>query len=138
MRGKAESQLDKDSLEKFTFSLKEKNEKVEWEEAEKEFRYNGEMYDVVKIEVKKDSITYFCLHDNDEEILLSNFDKLVKNSTGNNSKSKNYNAKELSKYNFNHTNEIYLAVKEIELRPLRSVFYQSITIEIQSPPPRTI
>ena len=138
MREKAKSTLEEDMLEKFIFSLKEKNEKVEWEESRREFRYKDKMYDVVKIEIHKDSVVYFCLHDGDEETLLSNFDKLVKNSLGNNSKSKNNGVKELSKYNFNHINEIYLSVKNINFYPLRPHFYRSITIEIQSPPPKIV
>ncbi len=138
MRDKAKSTLEEGVLEKLIFLLKEKNEKVEWEESGKEFRYKDKMYDIVKIEIHQDSVIYFCLHDRDEETLLSNFDKLIKNSLGNNGKSKNNSVKELSKYNFNHINNIYISVKKINFYPLRPLFYRSITIKIQPPPPKIV
>lgn len=52
----------------------------------KEFRYKNEMYDVVKTEIKGDSVYYKCIHDFKESKLFANFDKylieLLKNDSG--------------------------------------------------------
>ena len=138
MRTKAESIKGKQDLVQLTFSLKGKNEKVNWKEKGKEFGYNGEMYDVVKISSHKGSVTYFCLQDEEEKTLMSNFDRLVNNNLGNSGKGKKYTVKELSKYNFNHITGAYLPVNEVQFTLLVPDFYRSISIGIHSPPPKTI
>lgn len=136
MRRKLEGTSEDKALTKLTFSLKGKSEKVEWKEEGKEFRYKDEMYDIVKTVMHKDSITYLCLRDEDEENLIYNFSKLIKDNLGNNSKSKNITVKELSKYHFNNSNKIYIPVKRLQFGSLENIFYQSITIKAQLPPPK--
>ncbi len=138
MREKAASNLDTVMLVKFSFSLKEKDERIEWEEELKEFRYKDEMYDVVKAVVYGDSVTYFCLHDKDEGTLISNFDSLVKNNLNDNEKTKNNTIKELSKYNFTSAADFYPVFNKLKLGFCNYFFYESLSIEIQSPPPETV
>jgi len=64
--------FNSDDLEVLAFKLIDLNEHkydFEWEEAGKEFRFNGKMYDVEKMEVKGDSIYYKCYYDHKENIL---------------------------------------------------------------------
>lgn len=59
---------------------------VEWEKSGSsqfqrihagEFRYHGEMYDIVRSEAKGDTTFYYCIHDKEETKLFANLDKLI-------------------------------------------------------------
>jgi hypothetical protein len=58
---------------------------------EKEFRFKGEMYDVVKKYEKDDTTFYYCIHDKEETLLFANLGKLIKNEFGNPEKKKDIN-----------------------------------------------
>ncbi|MCB2407847.1 hypothetical protein LGH74_07655 [Hymenobacter sp. BT178] len=47
---------------------------LQWQEAN-EFRWRGQLYDVVRQRADADSITYFCWHDQGEEKLLAGLQK---------------------------------------------------------------
>ena len=49
--------------------LKSNKYDFEWEKLNKEFRFNGKMYDVEKSEIKGDSIYFKCYYDHKENIL---------------------------------------------------------------------
>jgi hypothetical protein len=138
MREKAECKHEEDAHVQFTFSLNEKNVKVEWKEEGKEFRYKDEMYDVIKTVVHKDSVTYFCLQDKDEKTLMTNFDRLVKNNVDNSGSKKNIIVKDLSKYNFNNITQFYPVINKALFITFKPIFYKSISIDTQSPPPKNI
>lgn len=81
---------------------------VEWIE-ENEFRSDGNMYDVVKKEVKPDGVYLYCLYDEKESGLFANLDKILKRLIGENSE----RAKGL--YNFaNLLSEFYSKPDETE------------------------
>ncbi|MBN8546835.1 MAG: hypothetical protein J0L60_11960 [Ignavibacteria bacterium] len=69
------SQVDTSKLYSFTFPA----DKFSCEKAgvefihEKEFRYNGMMFDVVRSEKQGDSIKYYCVNDKQEEELIAAF-----------------------------------------------------------------
>lgn len=46
-----------------------------WTEPNKEFKYKGEMYDVVKIKIINQKIYYYCINDVKEEKLIAGFYK---------------------------------------------------------------
>lgn len=48
-----------------------------------EFRYKGRMYDVVRSERNGSVITYYCVHDKQEEKLFNHLDELVNRKMGN-------------------------------------------------------
>lgn len=58
---------------------------LEWEEEDKEFSLNGQMYDVAKKEVVNGKTILYCLNDKKEEELLNNLTKTIKDSTDNSS-----------------------------------------------------
>jgi hypothetical protein len=43
----------------------------------KEFRYKGEMYDIVEQETRNDTTFYLCIWDKEETALFANLDKLI-------------------------------------------------------------
>jgi hypothetical protein len=56
------------------FSKKEAAQVLEWEH-EREFEYQGEMYDVVQTESRGDSLFYTCFHDHAETALNRQLDQ---------------------------------------------------------------
>ena len=52
----------------------------------KEFKYEGEMYDIIKQEIKGDTTWYWCVWDKEETALFSNLQELVDKAMSNNSK----------------------------------------------------
>ncbi len=66
-------------LLKIPKSMEEKPNKYFQRIHEKEFRYKGEMYDIVKKENKTDTTYYYCIHDVKESKLFANLDTLIKN-----------------------------------------------------------
>ena len=63
----------RDEFTRFVFSSKETRH-IEWEE-ENEFRYKGEMYDVVEMEKKGDQVIIVCIADKKEKALKEEFAK---------------------------------------------------------------
>ena len=68
--------LDKEELVLFKFTEAESQSKLKWEHA-KEFEYQGEMYDVVEIEIRANTIYYWCWWDHKETKLNRQLEELV-------------------------------------------------------------
>ncbi len=68
--------LDDKELVHFVFTQKEAKTLLNWEHS-KEFEFNGEMYDVVKVRITGDTIHYWCWQDNEETVLNRKLKKLV-------------------------------------------------------------
>lgn len=114
---------------------------VEWVE-ENEFRIDGEMYDVVKREVKKDSVYVYCFHDEKESVLYSAIVKIFKKLFGddrNNLKNLVAFNSHISEFYYQSASELnmfylagngrYLPVKVFHLLDGKSI--------VDTPPPRT-
>lgn len=72
-----EKKIDQENLQVLAFSLADlNNDKLdfEWEKPDKEFRFNGDMYDVEDKKVTSDSVYYICYYDHKENILESVFE----------------------------------------------------------------
>lgn len=68
---------DKDfSLIKVAAADFQKRAALEWLD-KKEFRYQGQMFDVVRYNTCNDTTYYYCINDKQEEKLFSNLDKLI-------------------------------------------------------------
>ena len=70
------AEMNHDDLVLLKFSTEEVKTKLKWEHA-REFEYLGEMYDIVDVEVKGDSIFYKCWWDYEETVLNKKLKKLV-------------------------------------------------------------
>ena len=55
--------------------------KIIWERPEKEFHFEGSLYDVAYVETVLGVDYYYCLSDKDETILEAKIDKLLENQT---------------------------------------------------------
>ncbi|GGG45807.1 hypothetical protein [Bizionia arctica] len=120
-----------------------KNKKdIHWKETN-EFKYKGEMYDVVKIE-KTDSKTtlYYCIADSKERELLADLENQInKNKTTKNGKVRTVKVvvKIIPKEEINLTDKhsiLLLQNKKIYSHCLS--FYNSVKMDIESPPPNLV
>ena len=59
------------------------SERVQWMH-EREFRLDGEMYDIVRSEQRGDSIIHHCIRDDEETALFARLDALVREESGSN------------------------------------------------------
>lgn len=62
------AEVSNKQLVTLSFTLKEAKQHLKWEH-EKEFEYQGKMYDVVRKEIKGDIIVYHCWWDHEETAL---------------------------------------------------------------------
>ncbi len=114
---------------------------IEWAE-EGEFIIDGEMYDVVKSEVKADSIYLYCLHDNEESILYSTvmeiFNKLIGDEAANSGNLTSINNL-FSEFYFSKAhelNKLYLEESSCYL-PVKSFDLLDGETFTDTPPPRS-
>jgi hypothetical protein len=116
--------------------------KIEWERPEKEFRFEGNLYDVVYSENTLGITHYYCLSDKAETILEAKIDKLLENQTdkspfGNQSKlilhflSEPLITHHNSTFCFNHFID-----KKLSIFPILSIFYPSDFVSKLKQPPQ--
>ncbi|PKP20036.1 MAG: hypothetical protein CVU05_09960 [Bacteroidetes bacterium HGW-Bacteroidetes-21] len=48
---------------------------LQWEKPQKEFKYQGEMFDVVRSKIILQKKYYYCINDKKEKLLIANFNK---------------------------------------------------------------
>ena len=121
----------------FKLSLKDYKSRLHWRD-KNEFELEGKMYDVIKIEESNDGFIIYCLHDEKEEKLISNFNKLNEGRQ-----------EQKSFVTVHHHSNILYAVKNesvffkiinnINSLPcLSASSYHSVSLDITTPPPRKI
>jgi hypothetical protein len=123
---------------KITIDTRNPGDNPEWMREGKEFRYKGDMYDVIKSETHNGRKTYFCINDKEEKNLGSNFNKLLSKKLENEGKTKTNSQKELGKYYSFPSKGFSPVLKEADLTDYFSNLYRSPQMEILSPPPRTV
>jgi hypothetical protein len=138
MNEKAENIKDTDFLERISFDLSNVSNQIVWTRKGKEFRYKNEMYDVVKAELKKNKVTYLCIHDKDEKELTQVFNTLVKDNNSSNKKNDINLLKDLSKYNLHSNNILILnptaCLQNLYIKDLYISFFGDINL----PPPKPV
>jgi hypothetical protein len=114
-------------LVKITFNTKNLSNHPVWTKDGKEFCYRNEMYDVVKTVSDRDSVSYYCIKDKDENNLVETFVALLLNSIGNDKQNLNDHSKELSKYN--------VAVKmDPDIAGIINIIYPAVIFTYKSQP----
>jgi hypothetical protein len=110
---------------------------ITWTEEGREFRYNGNMFDVVKIKIRTDTTYYYCYIDQKENKLFSNLDELVKDQTDS-SKSKTNQKKQEIIY-FYCDLFFHQCITETPVLYFNCLsLYQSIDADILFPPPKKL
>ncbi len=114
-------------------SSKENEKKIQWIKPNKEFRFKGEMYDVVRATMVKGIKYLYCINDSKEKTLLANYNKNHNNRNG------------FSKRFKRMLTNMFFPKSQILLSSLYSSKYSynifvfnfsSIIIEKSSPPPK--
>lgn len=114
-----------------------------WTKPNKEFRYRGEMYDIVRLETKRDLILYYCIHDFKESKLFANIDDHIQRHIADNPEQRkeveNILIKLAKVYFFqvisiNSPDETQLDVKY----ETYFLTYNSICLGIVTPPPKLV
>jgi hypothetical protein len=116
--------------------------KIEWERLEKEFRFEGNLYDVVYSENALGVTHYYCLSDENETKLELKINKLLENQTdkspfGNQSKlilhflSEPLITNNKPIFNFNHFID-----KKLSVFPILSIYYPSNFVSKLKQPPQ--
>jgi hypothetical protein len=114
-------------LVKITFNAKDLSNDPVWTKDGKEFCYRDEMYDVVKTVSDRDSVSYYCIKDKEENNLVETFVALLLNSIGNDKQNLNDHSKELSKYN--------VAVKmDPDIAGIINIIYPAVIFTYKSQP----
>lgn len=109
--------------------------KIKWVEDFREFKYEGNMFDVVKIKKEADITYYYCYHDSRESRLMANLDKLVRDQS-NHSQSRTIQKKQVVNYlAYEVFHEISLPESTIQYYNLTSG-YKFHFCDILIPPPR--
>ena len=116
------------------------NNGFRWTEQGKEFSYQNEMYDVVKITKDRGEVQYYCITDNKESRLLDGFVQLVENNHSKHNAS-NHPASKLIEILFHQhflisetdSNFPEFASSKISLYKFTS--FESQGIDVLTPPP---
>jgi hypothetical protein len=56
--------------------------RIAWEREGKEFKFEGELYDIIFTEIKSGTTYYYCFKDKDETILEARINQFLKNQSG--------------------------------------------------------
>lgn len=110
------------------------NNKIFWTRKDKEFRYEGKMFDIVKVKIKNNKTYYYCLNDVNENILVANF---LKNNKRINKILLKLRKILINKYLPKDTLTNKISNKTNILFCIITEHYKSKTINIISPPPQT-
>jgi hypothetical protein len=106
-----------------------------WTEYGKEFRFNSNMFDVVRIKIQGGKTYYYCFDDEKESNLFIHLDKLVKEQTDN-SRSRTTQKKQHITYFFHETLLLQCPTKKPVYYFTSTSKFISICSEVLSPPPK--
>lgn len=80
------SKLSNAELE--AISLTDNYHVIHWLKPEKEFLFNGEMYDVVRSKIENGKIVLYCINDKEEKALVDNYNLITKHNSSSDKKGK--------------------------------------------------
>jgi hypothetical protein len=106
----------------------------------REFKYNGDMYDIVKKEENKNQLILYCINDTKEKKLEEEFEKRVHQNTSENKQrpSANFQLNILLSEAVQNENISTELLPEYIFREQLIIGYKSNHLEIPSPPPRFV
>ncbi len=135
--------LPEKDLHIICFSLKQIKD-IDWEENDREFRYNGIMYDVVKWKKANDYIIYYCINDDQETCLFAQLEELTSKQLEDDNSSAGQTAKNLFKVfsaveyiSTKHFSIITPNISETESFTY-FVYCFPVVMEILTPPPNRV
>ena len=117
---------------------------IDWERQGKEFRYNGQMYDVIRTENKADSVHYYCIKDTQETRLFAQLDEFVKKQMDTTTSSTHNPVRNLLKvflslvYLPSNSNDSFQENSWTKNECSHSFCYSELYLDKVSPPPKFI
>lgn len=114
-----------------------------WTKPNKEFRYKGEMYDIVSQETKEDMILYYCIHDFKESKLFADLDEHVQKHITDNPKQRKKAESLLKKITKDYFFQV-LIISNSHRVPQNLKYkkylqaYDSIYLKVLTPPPKLV
>lgn len=133
------SELPKEKLEKITFQLNSDNyKKLYWENSH-EFKWKGNLYDVIKQEQRDEYITFYCLQDKNEDAILSQLDNHIQKHIKSDTKKEKHQKNQISK----SVKDYFYTTLNFQLYKTTSILYyfensfklQELPVDIFIPPP---
>lgn len=135
------SGVDKNDLILLKFSILESQTKLKWKH-DKEFEFKKEMYDIVEVETKKDSIYYWCWWDHKETKLEKRLKSILAFMLDNNPDNKKNQQRFLNFYKslFHQTHKERNYTKKSIIKNNFSYVtnYSSLSLSPPTPPPNII
>ncbi len=117
--------------------IQHNNIDFQWEKKGKEFKFNGEMYDVISYATSKDSVHFFTIKDKVENKLIEHYASLLKHQT--NKKSNSTSILKLLGSVYIQTNDELIIISE-KLDLVHASLYlnmsSSIFLGVTAPPPQ--
>ena len=127
--------IKESELSVITISLKD-NHRLRWIKPDREFRYQGEMYDVVKVKVKNGKKYIYCLNDIKEKQLINNFIK--KNKSDKKARRNIKRSNLIIKYiNYSNSFLVNLNINDFVNKSWQFI-YNSNIVQTSSPPPKLV
>lgn len=123
-------------------TVPESANKTEWTNEGTELNYNGQMYDIAYFEKHADSVYFYCITDDDENVLFARLDEVEKKQMDEKSNQGGKTTKDLLKIflslDYLITGNNLKSQIDGPLNQLNylSLFYSSIFIEKTTPPPK--
>lgn len=134
------SQRNSLNIQELKFTREEYESKLRWKD-EKEFEYNGRMYDIAGVKETGDNIIVYCVRDKKEETLISNYEKLHRTNSTKDKIASDSQTLLLALHFLATQNESYKLSKTNNslLFPWGIIDnYNSIHIKFPTPPPRIV
>jgi hypothetical protein len=123
---------------------KAQTDKIEWLENKEEMRYNNNRYDVVRFIENKESTTYYCINDTQEESLFTSLEKHVNTHVTTDKSTKDHTSKNLTdnvtKLYFSNRESLNFKTNPTRILPFFSTtsFYSSVLLDTDFVPPELI
>jgi hypothetical protein len=103
----------------------------------REFKYNGDMYDIVKKEERDNLLYLYCINDKKEKKLEEEFAKKIQDNSSNSKQRQLSNQLNILLSEPVQAETLsFTPVQDYRPEVARSNFYNSVQLDIPSPPPR--
>jgi len=110
------------------------NKEIIWTKKNKEFKYKGAMYDIVKTKIKNGKSYYFCINDIREKQLITSF---INNNNRRRNKTLIVIKKVLSNKYFFEKFSLKIIINKLDIYFSEyQQIYKSQTVDVLSPPPK--
>ncbi len=123
------------------FIAYQQEDQLFWTKKDKEFRYQGQMYDIVHTLVQGDGTLYLCIHDFKESKLFAHLDEHIYNYVAHSAEHRNKHQKAFKNFSLNYLFSINTMVfnirnaEELDYPPF-NLFLASRDGLVPDPPPR--